>query len=153
MRASRVISWSTPTNHRSRHEGISLGLTLATVTWLWVAAVDALAGRPFHTFGALGGVIAFTIIHCALNVMLGVVLISVVRGAERVPSLILGLLFCGIIFQVAMAMLTNLLTQAVGGVAWIGLFGGSLLSTAVAITLLSRRHPLIEYVHRAENER
>ena len=153
MRVSQVIAWSTPSHHSSRHEGISLGLTLATVTWLWVAVVDALAGRPFHTFEALGGVMAFTILHYALNVMLGMVLVSVVHGAERAPSLILGLLFCGIIFQVAMAMVTNLLTQAVGNVAWIGLFGGSLLSTALAIALLSRGHPLMEYVHRAENER
>lgn len=154
MRVSQVISWSTPRVHSSRHEGISLGLTLGTVTWIWVAVVDALAGRPFHTFDALGGVAAFTIVHYALNVVLGAVLIAIVHGAERAPSLILGLLFCGIIFQAALAMLTNLLAQAyVGPGAWIGLFGGSLLSTAIAITLLARGHPLIEYVHRAEDER
>jgi hypothetical protein len=154
MTISEAISWSTPNIHSSRHEGIGLGLTLATVTWLWVAVIDALAGRPFHTFHALGGVLAFTVIHCALNVLLGIVVVSVVHGAERVPSLILGLVFCAIIFQMAVTMLINLLAAAfVGDVAWIGLFGGSLLSTAVAIVLLARGHPLIDYVHRAENER
>ena len=153
MKALQIISWSTPAIHNSRNEGISLGLTLATVTWLWVAVVDAVTGRPFHTFDALGGVVAFTVIHYALNILLGMVIVSAVHGAEQAPSLILGLLFCGIIFQVALAMITNLLSQTVGNVAWIGLFGGSLLSTALAIALLSRGHPLMEYVHRAENER
>lgn len=153
MTSAQLISWSTPATHNTRKEGVKLGLTLAVVTWVWVALVDLLSGQPFHTFDVLGGVAVFTVVHIALNVTLGLVIVSVVHGAERAPSLILGLLFCGIIFQVAVAMLINLLAQAVGDVAWIGLFGGSLLSTAVAIALLARGHPLIEYVHRAENER
>lgn len=154
MTLSGIVSWSTPRIHDSRAEGLALGFTLATITWVWVALIDMLAGQPFHTFDALGGVVMFTIIHYMLNVVLGLILVSVVHGAETAPSVILGLLFCGIIFEMALAMLTNLLAVAlVGDVAWVGLFGGSLLSTAAAIVLLSRGHPLMEYVHRAEAER
>ena len=58
----------------SRHpsalrEGATLGLVVATATWIWVAAVDAAAGDPFHTFEVLGGVLAFTVAHYLLNVL------------------------------------------------------------------------------------
>lgn len=153
MSLSRVVSWSTPTIHDSLHEGIRLGLALAAVTWAWVAAVDILAGEPLHTLTALGGVVPFTIGHVLLNVLLGIVLVSLVHSAAHAPSVILGMIFCGIIFEVGLAMLTNLLAHYIGDLAWLSLFGGSLLSTAAAIALLAHGHPLVRYLHEAENER
>jgi hypothetical protein len=37
--------------------------------------------------------------------------------------------------------------------AWIAIFGGSLLSTTLVIVLLSRTHPLAANLRRAEEER
>ena len=148
-----IALWSPPTVHSTRNEGIRLGLVAGTVTWLWVALVDVVAGRPWHTFSMLGGLIAFTIVHYLLNVTYGTVLLSVVHGAERAPSLIFAAIFGLLMFEGAFAMFTSILAQnSVGGVAWVGIAGGSLIGTAVAITLVSRTHPLVHYLRRAEDE-
>jgi hypothetical protein len=127
---------------------------IATTTWLWVALVDAVAGRPFHTFSALGGVVIFTAMHYLLNITYGVVLLSAVHGAERAPSLIIAVLFGLVTLEGAFAMFTNILVEAsLGAGGWIAIFGGSLIATALAIVLLSRTHPLAGYLRRAEEER
>jgi hypothetical protein len=153
MTLPHILTWPTMDIHDSRREGIRLGLIVATATWLWLAVIDAAVGQPFHTFQALGGVVAFTAVHYALCVMYGLVLISVVHGAERAPSLVIALFFGVITLEGAFAMMTNLLaTVALGSLAWLGVFGGSLIGTAVAMLLLSRTHPLATYLQRAEDE-
>jgi hypothetical protein len=153
MTISESLPWSKTASHNGRREGVALGITLATATWLWVALVDAIAGHPFHTFHALGGVLVFTLFHYTLNIILGLVLVSVVHDAEHTPSAMFGLIFCGILFECGMGMFTNILAAAtLGPTAWMALFGGSLLSATIAITLLVRRHPLGQYLTRAELE-
>jgi hypothetical protein len=116
--------------------------------------VDAVAGQPFHTAEALGGIVVFTAVHFLLNVVYAVVLLSAIHQADRAPSLVIAALVVILTLQGAFGMLTNLLTQlSVGNVAWIGIFGGSLLGTVIMLVLLSRTHPLLEYLHRAEAER
>lgn len=139
--------------HDTRREGVRLGIILATTTWLWLVVVDAVMQRPFHTFDALGGVAVFTTMHYLLNIVYGIVVLSAVHGAERAPSLILAVVFGVLLFEVAMAMLTIILAQYwVGSGAWAGVFGGSLIATALGWLLLSRSHPLAAYLHRAEEE-
>jgi hypothetical protein len=139
--------------HDTRHEGVRLGIIVATATWAWLVAVDAVMRQPFHTFDALGGVAVFTAMHYLLNIVYGIVLLSAVHGAERTPSLILAVVFGVLLFEVAMAMLTIILAQYwVGSGAWPGIFGGSLIATALGWLLLSRTHPLAAYLHRAEEE-
>ena len=138
----------------ARTEGIRLGLIVASATWAWVALVDATLGHPYRTFLALGGVIPFTIAHYLLNITLGIVLAQWVRASERVPSLAIALTFGLVMFQVAFAMLTPLLGQlGLGNVAWVSIFGGSMIGTALSLALLNQRHPLVRQLHRAEAER
>jgi hypothetical protein len=149
---------SVPLPHARAHEtlpgGVRLGLIVGTATWLWVAAMDTMVtGRPFHTFDALGGALVVTVVHYLLNVAYAVALLSVVRGAERMPSLIIGALFGILLFEVAFAMLTIILAEyALGSMAWLTIFGGSLVGTAVAVAFLARAHPLLAYLRRAEEE-
>jgi hypothetical protein len=153
MKASYILSVRPPRCHDSLREGLWLGLVMASVTWLWVALVDAVFGQPFHTFAALGGIAGFTAMHFLLNITYAVVILSVIHGAERAPSLIIGLIFCGITFEVAMAMITNVLAAAaLGSVAWIEIFGGNLIATGIALVLLARTHPLGMYLRQAEEE-
>lgn len=150
---SDIMSCPAAGIHNSRREGVRLGLIVATAIWLWIAVVDALTGRPFHTFEALGGIVGFTVVHYLLCVMYGIVLLSVVHSAEHASSLIVGLLFCLIIFEGAFAMLTNLIaTATLGTVAWVGIFGGNLIGAALVFVLLTRTHPLAAYLRRAEEE-
>lgn len=146
--------WPPATIHSTRNEGIRLGLIVGTVTWLWVALVDVVAGHPWHTFSLLGGLLVFTVLHYLLNVTYGIVLVSAVHAAARAPSVIFGLIFGGLILEGAFAMFTSIVVaSSAGGAAWAGIVGGSLIGAAVAITLLSRTHPLALYLRRAEDER
>ena len=147
------VAWPPTVAHDTRREGIRLGLILATATWLWLVLVDAVAQQPFHTFATLGGVTAFTAMHYLLNIIYGIILLSAVHGAEHTPSLILALVFGTLLFETAMAMLTTILAQFwLGDTAWAGVFGGSLITIALAMFLLSRTHPLLTDLHRAEEE-
>jgi hypothetical protein len=153
MNASMWVPWPRTTLHDTRREGVRLGIIVATTTWLWVALVDVVMRQPLHTFDALGGVAVFTAIHYLLNILYGMVLLSAVHGAERTPALILALVFGVLLFEVAMAMLTIILAQTrLGTAAWLGVFGGSLIATALALLLLARTHPLGAYLHSAETE-
>ena len=153
MTASYILSVQTSRSHNTLREGVRLGLIMASATWLWVALVDAISGRPFHTFDALGGIVGFTVMHYLLNVAYAVVILSAIHGAEQAPSLIFALIFGGIILQGGITMMTNLLAEAaIGSVAWIGIFGGNVIATVIAFMLLSRTHPLGTYLRRAEEE-
>lgn len=153
MNASMWVPWPRTALHDTRREGVRLGIIVGTTTWVWVALVDAVMRQPFHTFDALGGVAVFTVVHYLLNIMYGMVLLSAVHGSERTPSLIIAVVFGGLLFEVAMAMLTIVLGQYwVGSAAWVSIFGGSLIATTLALSLLARTHPLGAYLHRAEEE-
>ena len=140
--------------HETIPEGIQLGLIVGTATWLWVAAVDLVAtGQPLHTFTVLGGVLAFTVVHYLLNIAYALALLSTVHGSARMPSLIIGALFGVLLFEVAFAMLTIILSQsALGSLAWPALFGGSVIGNVITVALLARTHPLVAYLRRAEEE-
>jgi hypothetical protein len=141
-------------SHNTLREGARLGFIFATITWLWVALVDAAGGHAFHTFNALGGVVAFTLVHYLLNIVYGYVLVSTIHAAARAPSVIIGLVFGGLILQGGFAMVTTLLASAaLGPSAWFAIFGGNLIATVVAAVLMLKTHPVIQYLHQAEAER
>lgn len=135
-------------------EGTWLGALVASCIWLWIAAVDAFAGEPFHTFERLGGVAIGTLIHYVLNIIYGIVLVIAVRGSQRAPSLIIAVIFGLVMMEVAFAMFSVILGHTgLGMLAWVRIFGGSLLGLAIAFAILSRRYPLAARLHEAEEER
>jgi hypothetical protein len=139
-------------DHDSLREGTTLGIVVATAIWVWVVVVDAVAGQPFQTFAALGGITVFTVVHYLLNIVYGVVIVSAVHGATREPSVALALVFGLVTFEIALAMLTVLLSHlGLGELAWVRIFGGSLVGAAVALFLLSRRHPLASQLRHADH--
>lgn len=152
MNASHLLDYQVQHRHYALPEGVRLGLIAATATWLWVALVDVAFVQPFHTFEALGGIVVFTVVHYLLNIVYWSAVVVVVNDAERTPSAVLALIFGMVIVEVAIAMVTNLLTEALGPVAWVGIFGGSLIASAIGIVLVARAHPLAKYLHEAEAE-
>jgi hypothetical protein len=153
MSVSRILSLHPGRTHNSLQEGLRLGAITASVTWVWVVLVDVVAGTPFHTFNALGGIVAFTALHYVLHTVYAIAVLAAIHGAERAPSLIIAAIFGVVSLESAIGMMTNLLAHAaLGRVAWIGIFGGSLIATGVAFILLSKTHPLALYLRRAEAE-
>ena len=139
--------------HNSLREGARLGLVVATGIWAWLAVVDAVVGEPFRTFRVLGGIAPFTAMHYLLNVTYGVLLVSGIHGAVREPSLVMAVAFGFPIVEFVFALVTVLLSNmGLGELAWVRIFGGSLIGTAIAIAILARRHPLAAELRQAEEE-
>jgi hypothetical protein len=142
-----------PGTHDTNREGVRLGLVVGTSIWLWIALVDVLAGQPFHTFALFGGVVVFTAVHYVLCVLYGVTLLSTVHGAERAPSLLyafgFGILFSEVVFAFATVAFANV---GLGALAWLRIFGASLVGALVAVVLIARDHPLAMLLHQAEAE-
>ena len=93
----------------------TLGIIVATVTWLWLALIDATSGGAFRTATTLGGIVVFTVVHCVLNVVYGVSLVSLIQGAAREPSLIMAALFAFVMVEVGFVMVTGVLSTFLEG--------------------------------------
>ena len=136
--------------HNAIREGLRLGAVLATSVWIWIAAVDLIAGEPFRTFTVLGGMASFTVMLYALNLAYGTVIVAGIHGLVREPSLIGGLVLGFLILEFAFALVTIVFTNAgLGALAWLRIFGGSVIAAAVALVILTRRHPLLAALRQA----
>ena len=137
-------------SHNAIREGLQLGAVLATSLWIWIAAVDAIAGEAFRTFTVLGGVAPFTVMLYALNLAYGTVIVACIHGLVREPSLIGGLALGFLILEFGFALVTIVFTHAgLGVLAWLRIFGGSIIAAAVALVILMRRHPLLAAIRQA----
>ncbi|HYT05548.1 MAG TPA: hypothetical protein VEM13_11795 [Gemmatimonadales bacterium] len=142
-----------PPKHNALREGAQLGFIVAAAIWLWLVIVDAIAGQPFRTFAVLGGLALFTVLHCLLNVVYAVVIVSTIHRAMREPSLLIALAFGFFIVEFAFVMLTMLLAHVgLGQLAWVRILGGNLIRAAIGFVILYRTHPLQEELRRAEDE-
>jgi hypothetical protein len=139
--------------HDTNREGVRVGLVVGTIIWLWIALVDVVAGQPFHTFDLFGGVVVFTVVHYLLSALYGVTLLSTIHGAERAPSLMyafgFGLLFSEVVFAFATVAFSNV---GLGALAWLRIFGASMVGAAAAVALIARHHPLGALLQQAEAE-
>jgi len=151
---AQPLATITPTHtHNSLREGTVLGLVVATCIWVWLAAIDAVAGQPFLTFKVLGGIAGFTVMHYLLNVAYGVAMMSIIHTAERTPSAIFGIGFGFLMLEFAFALVTAAFSSGrLGELAWIRLFGGSVIGAVIAMVVVTRRHSLVRLLHQAEQE-
>jgi hypothetical protein len=139
--------------HSALREGAQLGFIVATSVWIWVALVDLIVGEPFHTFAVLGGIATFTVFHYLLHVGYGVAVVSGIRGVAREPRLAIAVAFGFVLLEIALALITVLLSQlGLGSLAWLRIFGGNVVGVAVAFRLLSRSHGLREALRKAERQ-
>jgi hypothetical protein len=147
------VTGGSAVRHNPIREGLQLGAVLATSLWIWIAAVDAIAGEPFRTFTVLGGSAWFTVMLFALNLAYGTVIVACIHGFVREPGLIGGLALGFLILEFAFALATIVFTHAgLGALAWLRIFGGSVIAAAVALAILARRHPLMAALRQARLE-
>jgi hypothetical protein len=140
-------------SHHALREGAKLGIIVATVTWLWVLLIDVASGDAFRTPTMLGGIVVFTVAHLVLNLAYGVSLVSVINGAAREPSLIMAALFGFVMVEIGFIMIAAVLSNFLGGIAWVSILGGSLIGAAIAFQLIALRYPLGALLRQAETER
>src|SRR6266550_186686 len=109
--------------HDSLREGAWLGVVVATSIWVWLAVVD------------------------------GAVIVSLVHGAAREPSLVIGMAFGFLVIEFGFVMITVLLSHmGLGELAWARILGGNLIGAAIAFVMLSRQHRLRDGFRQAEEE-
>ncbi len=146
MRSAEV-----PRPHNTVREGVTVGLLAATAIWLWLVIVDAVVGQPFRTFNVLGGPLAFTVVHYALNVAYGVALVAAIHGAAREPTLLIGVALVSFIVEFGWVMIANLLSHVgLGKLAWLRILVGSVIGVVTTWLYLARRHPLRQEFAAAE---
>ena len=139
--------------HHTVRGGILLGLAVGTAIWVWLFAVDAIAGEPLRTFSLLGGVARFTVLHYALCCVYGVIGVAVVHGAAREASLLIGAVVAFILFELAFVFGTAVLAQVgLGQLAWVRIMGGNVVGAIVTWTVLARTHPLRDELRQAGEE-
>ena len=144
---------------RPGSEAVRFGLVGATAIWLWLLAVDVIAGAPLHTSGVLGqevlgiilasvhasllaGVVAFTIAHYALWQLVGRLVVRAITADARSPGILLGATVIFILLQLLFVGITQIFNETLlRRHAWPALFGGNVIGFLVAGAYLLRRHP------------
>lgn len=144
---------------RPTSEAVRFGLIGATAIWLWLLVVDVIAGAPLHTSGVLGrellgiiwptlhtsllaGVLAFTLVHYALWLLLGKLVVRTIAADARSPGILLGATVILILLQLLFVGITQIFNETVlRRHAWPALFGGNVIGFLVAGAYLVRRHP------------
>ena len=137
--------------HDTMREGVQLGMIVGAVTWLWLAGFDLFGGAPFRTFHLLGGVAGFTLVHFALCITYGLVIMSAVHGALKEPTLMFALIFSSILFYAAFGMVTAMFANGpLGQDAWGKFFAGNVVAGIVTYAFVNRGHSLSGLYHNAE---
>ena len=154
-------------SHRPMREGSVAGIIGASTVALWFLMVDWIAGRPLFTpavlgaslFDLLGGgfggrglaihVAAYTVIHFAAFIIIGIVAASLMNVLDRTPSLFVGFAALFFVFEVCVFGVVALLSRSplFGTIAWYQLGAANLLAAFAMGRYLWRAH------HPAANER
>jgi uncharacterized membrane protein YgdD (TMEM256/DUF423 family) len=145
--------------HSSIGEGLLTGLIGGLVVAVWYFLVDVSRGRPLHTPNVLGqvfvgrdttpgfhvmpGAVAeYTLLHFAVFLILGILLVWLAHLASRNPALRmgvwLGLVIGFMLFLGHLWMLYSLTDQRF---PWWTALGGSILGLGSMAWYLWRRHP------------
>jgi hypothetical protein len=110
---------------------------------------------PGH-FSAAAGVVAFTVVHCALWIGIGTLAVRAVRAAARTPAALVLAINLTIGLEVAFAVFAGMLAaDGMGAQAWRAVFVGSLVGSAATWWYLVRQHPelRVEYARAAADDR
>jgi hypothetical protein len=147
--------------HSSIREGFIAGLLGATTIAIWFLILDVVAGHPLYTPDLLGRglisvlgkppampdtmathVLAYTLFHYVVFVLVGVIIAWLVHQSARTPAVLAGLLLMFVIFELGAYMVTGLFTESkFGGMAWYQIFIANLFAALVMGWYMWIRHP------------
>ena len=117
-------------SHSPTREGTVAGIIGASSVALWFLMVDSIAGRPFFTpailgaslFDLLGGgfggrglathVAAYTVIHFAAFILIGIAAAMVMNVLDRRPSLLVGFVALFVVFELCVIGAVALLSRS-----------------------------------------
>ena len=152
-------------SHSPAREGTVAGIIGAASVALWFLMVDSIAGRPFFTpavlgaslFDLLGGgfggrglfthVAAYTVVHFAAFIAIGMVAAYLMNVLDRKPSWLVGFATLFIVFELCVFAVVGLLSRSplFGNIAWYQLGAANLLAAFFMGRYLWRaHHPAVE---------
>jgi ABC-type Fe3+-siderophore transport system permease subunit len=148
--------------HRTLREGVISGFLGATAVAVWFLVLDTASGRPLATptmlgqsvasfFGegegasALTYVLGYTMYHYAAFALVGIVISAIVNNAEREPSMLIGLMFLFVAFEVGWYGFTALLSRSeyFGALAWYQVMVANLVAALTIGLYMWRSHPAL----------
>lgn len=144
--------------HSVVREGVVAGVLGATAVAVWFFVVDLIGGHPLFTPSTLGAgllsvfgsspetqtvnIIAYTIFHYAVFILVGMLAVVLVHAGERLPSVLAGLMILFVAFELGFYGMVALLEETVlGNFAWYQILAGNLLAAILMGTYLWRGHP------------
>lgn len=144
--------------HSVVREGVIAGVMGATAVAIWFFVVDLIAGRPLFTPNTLGvgllqifgpapetttvNVIAYTVFHYAVFILVGIIAVVLVHAGERTPSVLAGSMILFVAIELGFYGFVALLQEsALGNFAWYNILAGNVLAALLMGTYLWRSHP------------
>lgn len=144
--------------HRMIRDGVVAGLVGAITVAVWFGAIDLVRGEPFDTPIMLGtalgslflegraptriaAVVGYTVFHVLGFLAVGLLVSWILQQAERVPSVMIGVLGLFVTFQVGWIGWTTVLSELYGNLPWLQVFVANLLAAASMSWYLWHRHP------------
>ena len=144
--------------NKVRREGIAAGLIGATAVAAWFFILDLFQGKLLATPVMLGtslgsmflsgdtpgqaaAFLGYTLFHYAAFVLAGIGFAWVVNGAEKVPSVAIGLLGLLAVFEVWWVGVTYLLSRGFGELTWLQVFIANIIGAATMSLYLWQQHP------------
>lgn len=152
-------------SHSPTREGTIAGIIGAASVALWFFIVDSIAGRPFFTPAVLGAslfdllgagfggrglvthVAAYTVIHFAAFIAIGILAAAGMNVLDRKPSWIVGFAALFLIFELGVFAAVAVLSRSplFGNIAWYQLGAANLLAAFFMGRYLWRaHHPAVE---------
>ena len=146
--------------NRVSREGIAAGLIGATVVALWFALIDGIQGNLLATPimlgtsvgslflggdspGSAAAFLGYTLFHYTAFILAGIGFAWVVNGAEKVPSVIIGLLGLLALFEVWWVGGTYLLAKGFGELTWLQVFIANVIGAGTMSFYLWKQHPTL----------
>ena len=152
-------------SHSPTREGTIAGIIGACSVALWFLMVDSIAGRPLFTPAILGAslfdllgagfggrglpthVAAYSVVHFAAFIIIGIVAAVAMNTLDRRPSLLVGFAALFFVFEVCVFGAVALLSRSplFGNIAWYQLGAANLLAAFLMGRYLWRaHHPAVE---------
>jgi len=146
--------------HSPLREGVVAGIIGAASVALWFLMVDSIAGRPFFTPAVLGAslfdllgagfggrgllthVAAYSVLHFAAFIAIGVTAAVLMNVLDRRPALLVGFIALFLVFEICVFALVGLLSRSplFGTIAWYQLGAANLLAAFFMGRYLWRAH-------------
>lgn len=168
-RDQRPLGLAAVKAHPLLARGLVTGLIGAAAVALWFFVLDAAAGRPFRTPGALGsvllvgasgggepqvsfGVVAtYTVVHVAAFAVAGIVFVAVAEQVARAPAILLLVAMAFIILEAVVVTVLALGAEWVlGTLGWWSIAVGNLLAVLSMGWYVWETHPVLR--HRLRDE-